>query len=273
MANFKKLSLFLLFLNWSSLGFAATNFCNDSNTAIAFKFEESSGNVLDCTSHAINGTVTSVTQNVTGYFGKGVQFTNVNNSNISWGTSATLNNLSTISVVMRAKNTSYGSSGQQASEKGTLWTKGYRSGTFILLDTNNLRWTEHWSGGSAFFDTSNGSVTTGGWQHYAITYDRSSTANSPKIYIDGVLQTVSNTNTAPSGSRDDDSTYNAQMGLEDGSNTGELDSFIDELLIYNGILTQAQIQSIMTNGIDGTHGGANSVVANGARLANGTKID
>lgn len=53
-----------------------------------------------------------------------------------------------------------------------------------------------WSGSNATWTVARPS--TGAWHHFGITYDGSSTANDPLIYVDGTSVTVTET-TAPSG--------------------------------------------------------------------------
>lgn len=82
---------------------------------------------------------------------------------------------------------------------------------------------------------------TGRWRHLVVTYDGSSTANNPVVYIDGVSQTVTKDAT-PAGSL---STINYKIWFgngDDGSTGSNIwDGMLEGLAFYNGyILTPAE---------------------------------
>jgi hypothetical protein len=238
----------------------ATNWTIQSNTKLAHLFEDAASPLQDSSSNNNDGVVNgTVSLHQPGKWGYGVRFSNQNNDYISFGSDASLDNLSQISICVYAYNVSFGTAGA-ASDAACIISKGYRSGALYLLQSGNLRWVEHNGNGSAYWDTTNGSVQTGIIQHYAVTFDRSDEAHlvtGPKIYVNGVQQTVVNNGVNPTagGVRDDDSGQSFILGLDDAAlQTGELDSYIDELLIYNGVLSAADISEIMNNGIDGSQG-------------------
>ena len=77
----------------------------------------------------------------------------------------------------------------------------------------------------------------------AVTYDNGSTSNNPKFYINGISVTVTE-GTVPSGSATDDSSQDLFIG----NNTGldrTFDGQIAQVGLWQGALTQAQIQSVM----------------------------
>jgi len=83
--------------------------------------------------------------------------------------------------------------------------------------------------------------TTGAWHHICITYDGSSTANDPLIYLDGVSQAVTERST-PSGT----------LLLPDGTVTigrasgggQEFDGRLAEFAIWNRILTAGEVAAL-----------------------------
>ena len=81
--------------------------------------------------------------------------------------------------------------------------------------------------------------------HIAVTYDADSVSNDPKIYINGVEQTITESET-PSGTRDSDASNNFVIG---GSSSNNYDGFIDEVSIFNKILTETEVQEIFNNGL------------------------
>lgn len=236
----------------------ATDWTADTDTKLALKFEDAaaSGTIVDSSTFGDDGTITnntSVTQGETGYFDLAVETLAGNNAKATFpGTQA--DNLSTISLCVWMFNFSFGSVGT-ISDKACIYSKGYRSGALGFQTTNQLRWCEHFEGGNAFYDTTDGDCALDVWQHYAVSYDRggSSPSTVPEIYVDGVAQNVTNSGTAPFGVRDDDSASEIVI-FQDSLDSGETDSVMDELLVYNGLLDSTDINGIMESGIDGTHG-------------------
>jgi outer membrane protein assembly factor BamB len=91
------------------------------------------------------------------------------------------------------------------------------------------------------FKSPSNSLTYGTWYHVAATYDSSSTANLPVMYINGVSQTIT-TFTAPSGAQ------SSNVGTAYIGNRAAGDRYfnglIDELRIYNRILSAAEINAL-----------------------------
>lgn len=67
------------------------------------------------------------------------------------------------------------------------------SGPFITIDQTlaaQLLFFFPFSSSSGHWSTSSNIITSGGWHAVGISYDASSTANNPSIYLDGALQTL-----------------------------------------------------------------------------------
>ena len=108
-------------------------------------------------------------------------------------------------------------------------------------DTCKLRFAVRWDNFGQWTTTSR-DITYNEWIHIAVSYDNSSTSNNPTIYINGVSVAIT-TVTAPSGTYVSDASDNLYIGGEAGDFT--TDGNISQLGIWQGILTQAQIQSLM----------------------------
>ena len=81
------------------------------------------------------------------------------------------------------------------------------------------------------------------WTYIAVTYDSSSTANNPIMYIDGIARTVGNELTktqTPSGSASDDSGNSIIIGSQ-GGGTRTFDGILDEVRIYDRVLNADEI--------------------------------
>lgn len=101
------------------------------------------------------------------------------------------------------------------------------------------------------FATSNGiwSITTpssGTWHHILVTYNGSSTANIPTIYVDGVSQSVTTT-TAPIGGIISTS-INYYVGNTSAGTRG-WDGKIAEFTIWNGVLLSANEALALFRGV------------------------
>jgi hyaluronate lyase len=85
------------------------------------------------------------------------------------------------------------------------------------------------------------SIGTGAWYHVAVSYDRSSTANVPALYVNGARMSVT-TLTSPS------TTPPSYAGTTYIGNRLDLtrgwDGLIDDLRIYNRLLSDAEVQSL-----------------------------
>jgi hypothetical protein len=92
-------------------------------------------------------------------------------------------------------------------------------------------------------------ITLNEWQHVAVTYDGSSVNDDPIIYINGVAQTVTEAQ-APSGSREAPNSTTFIGGYTDQN----FDGIIDDVRIYNRILSADEISAIY-NGGDGCFSG------------------
>ena len=85
------------------------------------------------------------------------------------------------------------------------------------------------------------SVDTGTWHHVAVSYDKSSTANVPVLYINGVkmsLTTLTSPSIAPPSYAGTTFIGN-RLDLTRG-----WDGLIDDLRIYNRLLSDAEVQSL-----------------------------
>ena len=83
------------------------------------------------------------------------------------------------------------------------------------------------------------SVGIGGWYHVAVSYDKSSTANVPALYVNGVKMSLT-TLTSPSTNA---SSYAGTTYIGNRLDlTRGWDGLIDDLRIYNRLLSDAEVQ-------------------------------
>lgn len=86
--------------------------------------------------------------------------------------------------------------------RGRLFDKGDTSGWsfFVCDDQYTSKSISFVQGGSSYgqWHGASNAVSTGAWHHVAVDYDKSSTANNPTVYVDGVAITMTET-FSPSG--------------------------------------------------------------------------
>ncbi len=81
------------------------------------------------------------------------------------------------------------------------------------------------------------------WHHVAASIDRDGEAI---LYIDGAVET--RVSIAAYADQDEDNTRNFNIGAQSGS--GMIQSLIDEVAIFSVAFTEADINEIMTDGIE-----------------------
>ena len=128
---------------------------------------------------------------------------------------------------------------------------------WIIYNNNNGNWS-FWNGGGTAGDggwnvVDVDPVTINTWTHISITYD--SGTNTKQFFIDGAL--VSTTN--PVAFSPNNSTIGDGLTHEDedlhiggGGDTGtsfRWEGEIDDVILYDHVLTQAEIQDVMMNSI------------------------
>jgi beta-galactosidase len=123
--------------------------------------------------------------------------------------------------------------------------------------------------------TAANTISTGAWYHVAVSYDNGSLANVPSLYINGVKMAIT-TSTTPSV------TPPAYAGTNYIGNRLDLargwDGLIDDLRIYNRLLSDAEVQALASVGSQNlapvVNAGANqTVVLPAAAALNGTVND
>jgi hypothetical protein len=122
-----------------------------------------------------------------------------------------------------------------------LDTPGYR--LFFRFDgqgTNGLDFATYSTANGDWFSGMN-TIHTGAWYHVAASYDRSSFANVPKLYVNGVNLSPA-TITSPSGTQPP---YNGTGYI--GNKSGLSRAWkggIDDLRIYNRLLADAEVAAL-----------------------------
>ncbi len=100
--------------------------------------------------------------------------------------------------------------------------------------------------------TPNTVIISNTWQHVALTYDRTNVANDPILYIDGLVVAGLIEATTPVGTVADDSGSEMDIGKKALDPPQYFDGLLDDLRIYDRLLSAAEILTIYTaRGVDG----------------------
>ena len=125
--------------------------------------------------------------------------------------------------------------------------EGTGAGRWMLIfdgGVNNLSFAKDFSTTELRRRTANNVFTLGVWQHVAVTYDGSSSSANVHIYVNGTEVSSYVLNQNGVGTKLSD----AAMGVLIGNNGGQTRTFdgtIDDVRIYNRVLSATEIQSVM----------------------------
>ncbi|MDP2704970.1 MAG: LamG domain-containing protein [bacterium] len=200
----------------------------------------------------------------TGKVNNAFDFQQVNNSCsgsscVSAGSGTSLDNIRQITVMAWIAPDDLGdSSAGNIVNKYGCGADGWR----LALDTTSrFAFSYQWTGGVGRWRTTSDVLSFGAtFQHVAVTYNSGSSSNNPSLYYNGASVAVSETNT-PASSPDNDSANNLHIGISCGTN--EFDGRIDEIRVYNRILSAAEIKAIYEARIAKINASKNYFLTNG----------
>lgn len=227
------------------------------------------GNSLESTSNSNHGAIADVFVG-SGIVGRAGEF-NGTTSQIDLGSDSTVDDIfaggGTISAWINPDGSGengYGRILDKAS--GTFSGGGNADGwAFQVADVtggNGFLLFEHgFSGGKGEWRTPTGSITQGAWQHVVLTYDSDSASANPNVYINGVLQTLTE-NKTPSGSARSDAALNLTLGNHSTATSRTFDGLIDEVRIAQTEISADQIAAEYEN-ITGSFASASGTVETG----------
>ncbi len=213
-----------------------------------WKFDEGSGTTINNSGTAgavINGTLINGSTFVDGKMGKALSFNGTNT--VNFGSNSAIDNLPlkdfTVSMWVNPENCN--STNYIAGKNN-----GGNSGFYILTSQGgcNPRFGVYFgssAGGSVFRAKSN-SLVSNKWQH--LTFVWNSQSRTTKIYIDGVEASY-DLSSVGAGNYVVDETYNLSLGNlhPTAANTTKYKGLVDELKIYDFVLSAEQVKSDMNN--------------------------
>ncbi|TWU56569.1 Cadherin domain protein [Rubripirellula tenax] len=186
--------------------------------------------------------VDSGTTNATGIVGGSRSFDGVNDV-VNLGSSAAFDNLfaggATVSAWINPSGWGENGYGRIFDKSNTV--SPTTSGWDLSLDSANqsLIFEHGFSGGIGRWRVTPNSIQLNQWQSVSVTFDSSSSANNPIIYINGIQQTVTE-NVAPVGTSGNDAAFNLLVGNQ-AANNRTFEGRIDEVRIQDGIQSPDRI--------------------------------
>lgn len=227
---------------------------NKGKSIAYWQFDETSGTTAyDVICNNNTGTLTNTpTRTTSGKINSAISFDGADDV-INAGSPSILDNHTEITVSAWINPTTYGENNYgRIVDKGTDPTSSSGWSLFTCNDggtmcTNAAAFFINFGAGpTGWWSTADNSVATGQWTHLAVTYNRSSPSNDPIIYVNGRPSTLTERNT-PSGTASSDAAANL---LISNRNAGDrtFNGTIDDVRIFNYILTPAQIRTEMNNG-------------------------
>lgn len=89
----------------------------------------------------------------------------------------------------------------------------------------------------------NTSLNKDAWHHIVVTYDKSSSANDPKFYVNGVEIAITEYST-PSGTPTTDASQTLTIGNCSVHSKGRFDGSLDDVRIYNRALSAKEVEAL-----------------------------
>ena len=131
---------------------------------------------------------------------------------------------------------------------GGVSTHGY-----IIYNNSDGDW-DFWTGdGDSGWDSLQGpSVNTGSWTHLTITYDAGTDTKS--LWVNGALAVSDNVPQSGSTQYSPNGPQSENLHIGSGADNGTqfyFDGLIDDIAIWDNVLTQSEIQDVMNNGVPG----------------------
>src|SRR3989344_6090121 len=196
-----------------------------------WRLDENSGtSTADVSGNSNNGTLTNGPTWTTGKLNSAVNFDGTNDR-IAIGSDLIGTGADTISAWIKADSYGGGSFGRIESNGQTLFYVNNIDGANIP----GLRFTSN--GANNIADSAAGSIQLSTWYHVVATRNSSGVAN---IYINGVLSGAANQNSGTPGA----GTTNVQIGGRTSDDARNFDGLIDEVRVYNRVLTGTEISDL-----------------------------
>lgn len=163
----------------------------------------------------------------------------------------TLDNLSALTIVGWIRPDTLGEGPSLGRIIGKTSTNTTTGGWTLNLDTTNrLTFDVDYATTDFRRRAANNSITLGQWQQVAVTWTGSATATNAKLYVNGV-ETSYATTTNGTGGRVNDAAQSISIGNPPGLTDRSFDGKIDNVRIYNRVLTATEIAALYDAAVSG----------------------
>lgn len=223
-----------------------------------WKFDETSGNPVDTTGNNSTSANYGITYDPTGGYREGAILMDGSSSYANAGSASSIDNLfgsgagtanASISAWIYPTGLGENSNGQIIGKDNAASSANPTNGwTLRLTGTNQIRFTADNVTTDIDRVSANNAITLNAWNHVVVTWDGSNTATNIKIYVNGAEVSYATT-TDGSGNKNSDAANNLVIGNNRvASLTRTFAGYIDELYVFTGILSTAEISRLNSRG-------------------------
>jgi fibronectin type 3 domain-containing protein len=217
----------------------------------------------DSSGNGDNGTLVNSPTWTTGRVAPGALVFNGTNTYVSVANSGLLDNLYTAGMTVSAwiKPISAGGAG-----RGRIIDKDSFGGWFFCLyTTSTLQFTGDEFATNAAYRVSAGSIVLNTWQHVAATWDGSTSGANIHLYINGVLADSSTIANGLGAAQTDAGTPFA-IGNRPSDLARGFNGTLDDVRVYNRILSAAEIQALADATAPSAPGGLTATAASSSQI-------
>lgn len=224
----------------------------DNGKVAHWPLDASSGTTAaDLTGNAAGTTVNSPTWTPAGGRVDGTLDFDGTDDRIDAGSPAALDNLAAMTIVGWIRPDTLGEGPSLGRIIGKTTGNTAAGGWTLNLDTTNrLTFDVDYATTDFRRRAANNSITLGAWQQVAVTWTGSATATNAKLYVNGVEASYATT-TNGTGGRVNDAAQNIAIGNPPALTDRSFDGRIDDLRIYNRVLTAAEIKALYNSQMSG----------------------
>lgn len=217
--------------------YSSNNMNNSANAVMLLSFNEDSGTFVDLSGNGNDGTAVNATHGATGKVGQAVDFDGSDDTVvIAHDDTLDLTENITIAAWVYADSFLTDNAILEKRSSSSSYPIGY---SFSVNQDRKLRFFSRDNSTSTRVDAvSSSTITSGGWRHVAVTYDRSNV----RFYINGQAAGAPADTSALNSN-----THDLTVGLT-GNGFWDWNGRIDELGVWNTALSQADIVELYERG-------------------------
>ncbi len=199
----------------------------------------------DASGNGNNGVFVNGPSWTTGQYGNAILFHGTNDY-VNLGSNTVLDNIPamTISVWIRPNTQGSVNVGRMLDKRGTSSSSGWQ---LAFGGTRGIDFRVDYSSADLRRVTVNNVIPLNAWTHIAVTWNGSGSSSGIHVYINGVEQAYQSSFNG-TGTRVSDAVNNLILG-NDAEMSGDFNGVIDNVRIYNRVLTLSEIQTDLNTGI------------------------